>query len=603
VKAGLDATGWTFALVLAVVVRYDFHLPRSALFGLAVLLPLVLLIQVASGLAFGLYRGRWVFGSFEEVAALTRAVVLTTIGAVGVDALLGEPRMVPFSSAVGAGFIALVCLSGVRYMWRLHLESRRSAHRQGENRMLIFGAGDGGAQVIRAMRADRRETYRPVALLDDDPGKRNLRIGGVRVVGDRYQIAAASRRYDAKLLLIAVPKADRTLIAEVSALAEQAGLRAKVLPPVSELISGGVDITDIRDISLTDLLGRHEIHTDLESIAGYLTGKRVLVSGAGGSIGSELCRQLRRFAPVQLIMLDRDESALHALQLSLNGRAAMDSPDLVVADIRDSITLKRVFARCKPQVVFHAAALKHLTLLERHPTEALRTNVLGALNMLEAAAMSGVNRFVNVSTDKAADPCNVLGYTKRATERITSFFNSEAQGTYLSVRFGNVLGSRGSVLDTFSAQLAAGGPITVTHPEVTRFFMTTEEAVQLLIQAGAIGRDGEVLVLNMGSPVRIDDVARRLGAATGRSIEIVYTGLRPGEKLEESLFGQGEFGDHRVHPLISHVEVPGLDPAVVLRLNPLAEAPELVNDLRAACTETMPGLDDKDSMVSHELMA
>jgi FlaA1/EpsC-like NDP-sugar epimerase len=333
------------------------------------------------------------------------------------------------------------------------------------------------------------------------------------------------------------------------------------------------------------LLGRHEIHTELEAIAGYLTGKRVLVSGAGGSIGSELCRQLHRFAPSQLVMLDRDESALHALQLSIHGRAALDSPDLVVADIRDSTTLNSLFARYQPEVVFHAAALKHVTLLERHPTEALRTNVLGALNMLEAAAMSGVDRFVNVSTDKAADPRNILGYTKRATERITAHFGGDAQGMYLSVRFGNVLGSRGSVLDTFSAQVAAGGPITVTHPDVTRFFMTTEEAVQLLIQAGAIGREGEVLVLDMGTPVRIDDVARRFAASTERPINITYTGLGAGEKLHESLLGGGEVDRRPVHPLISQIAVPPLDPVRALELDPLMDGAGLSADLRNLALE------------------
>jgi FlaA1/EpsC-like NDP-sugar epimerase len=315
-------------------------------------------------------------------------------------------------------------------------------------------------------------------------------------------------------------------------------------------------VGDIRDVSEADLLGRHEIETDIESIAGYLTGKRVLVTGAGGSIGSELCRQIYRFAPAELMMLDRDESALHAVQLSIEGRALLDNPNLLLLDIRDQDLLSRLFRDHRPEVVFHAAALKHLVLLENHPAEALKSNVWGTQSVLEAAAAAGVERFVNISTDKAADPISVLGYSKRIAERLTAHMATKAEGTYLSVRFGNVLGSRGSMLGSFQAQAEAGGPITVTDPDVTRYFMTVQEAVQLVIQAAAIGRDGEALVLDMGAPVRIADVAQRIAAQAHRPVNIVYTGLRPGEKLHEDLLGADEPDERPVHPLISHVNVP-----------------------------------------------
>jgi FlaA1/EpsC-like NDP-sugar epimerase len=282
------------------------------------------------------------------------------------------------------------------------------------------------------------------------------------------------------------------------------------------------------------------------------------VTGAGGSIGSELCRQICKFEPAALVMLDRDESALHAVQLSITGRALLDDPNLVLADIRDADEIKRVFAEHRPDVVFHAAALKHLTLLERHPEEAVKTNIWGTMHVLEAAAAAGVERFVNISTDKAADAISVLGLTKRIGERLTAGFARDADGVFLSVRFGNVLGSRGSVLGAFRSQIASGGPVTVTDPNVSRFFMTIEEAVQLVIQAGAIGRDGEALVLDMGQPVRIDEVAKRMIAEAGRDVEIVYTGLRPGEKLHEQLLGTGEIDRRPCHPLISHVDVPPL---------------------------------------------
>jgi FlaA1/EpsC-like NDP-sugar epimerase len=327
-------------------------------------------------------------------------------------------------------------------------------------------------------------------------------------------------------------------------------------------------------------LGRHEIRTDLASIAGYLTGRRILVTGAGGSIGSELCRQLHHFDPAELIMVDRDESALHAVKLSLDGRALLDTPDLVLLDIRDDRAVGRLMAARRPEVVFHAAALKHLPLLQRHPGEAFLTNVLGTQRLLEAAAEGGVTRFVNISTDKAADPISVLGYSKRISERLTARMADQAEGIYLSVRFGNVLGSRGSVLTAFQVQVAAGGPITVTDPKVMRYFMTVEEAVELVIQAGAIGRNGEVLVLDMGDPVRIDEIARFLADRAERPIDIVYTGLRPGEKLEEALLGQGEVDERPFHPLISHVPVPPLDPDLLSTIDPEAPIGEVLEAMR-----------------------
>jgi FlaA1/EpsC-like NDP-sugar epimerase len=337
-------------------------------------------------------------------------------------------------------------------------------------------------------------------------------------------------------------------------------------------------------VTHADLLGRHEVDTDVDSIAGYVTGKRVLVTGAGGSIGSELSRQLYRFAPASLVLLDRDESALHAVQLSIEGRALLDSRNLVVCDIRDEDRVRQVFAEHQPEVVFHAAALKHLPLLQMHPAEALKTNVWGTQVLVDAALETGVERFVNISTDKAADPSSVLGYSKRLAERLTAAAADRGDGIFLSVRFGNVLGSRGSVLMAFASQIEAGGPVTVTDPEVTRYFMTVEEAVQLVIQAGAVGRDGEALVLDMGEPVCIDDVARRLIAEADRPIEVVYTGLRDGEKLHEVLFGSGEDGTSPIHPRISHVPVP---PLAVHHL-PVARADasdeETIKLLQEACT-------------------
>jgi FlaA1/EpsC-like NDP-sugar epimerase len=325
------------------------------------------------------------------------------------------------------------------------------------------------------------------------------------------------------------------------------------------------------------------------SVAGYLTGRRVLVTGAGGSIGSELCRQIHQYKPAQLIMLDRDESALHAVQLSIHGRAMLDTPDVVLADIRDAQRVLEIFERLRPEVVFHAAALKHLPMLEQYPAEAVKTNVWGTLAVLDAAKAASVHRFVNISTDKAANPVSVLGYSKRLAEGLTAAAAAETGDTFLSVRFGNVLGSRGSVLTAFTAQIEAGGPVTVTDPEVTRYFMTVQEAVQLVIQAAALGQAGEALVLDMGEPVRIDDVARRLIDMSGRCVDVVYTGLREGEKVHEELFGTGEADRRPVHPLLSHITVPAVEPAMVQAFDLWGDPRSVVETLCEACDKMGAG--------------
>jgi FlaA1/EpsC-like NDP-sugar epimerase len=553
---------WVIALVLALVLRFDLRPSASDFEGLLVVMPLAALAQAVWGICAGLYTGRWRFGSFEEVAALAWATLLAT-GVVFVANLwVQDPAtLVPRSVPIGGGLIALVVMASIRYGWRLRLERRRRPTGADLQRLLVFGAGDGGAQVITAMLRDPNSPYLPVALLDDDPAKRNLRIMGVPVAGTRAAVGRVAAEHRADVLLIAIPSAGSSLVTELSEVAASAGLDVKVLPPVGELFGGQVGVGDIRDVTTSDLLGRHEVHTDLASIAGYLTGRRVLVTGAGGSIGSELCRQIYCFAPSELIMVDRDESGLHAVQLSILGKALLDSPDLVLLDIRDRRSVERVLADRRPDVVFHAAALKHLTLLERHPVEAVKTNVWGTLDLLEAAAATGVERFVNISTDKAADPASVLGHSKRIGERLTAHVASATGKPYVSVRFGNVLGSRGSVMTTFESQIERGGPVTVTHPDVTRYFMTVEEAVQLVIQAGAIGSPGEVLVLDMGEPVHIAELARVLAARAERTIAVEFTGLRPGEKLHEALLASDELDCRSVHPLISHVGASPLDPA------------------------------------------
>jgi FlaA1/EpsC-like NDP-sugar epimerase len=558
-QATVDSGVWAGALLFAAWARYDFVLSMSLVRVVLAVAVVAAVLQNCIGHWLFLYRGRYAYGSFEEVLAVSGTCAAST-AVLFAGNLLYPHRPVPASIPLTGGLLTLVVILGVRYLRRLQRERDMRPDVAGATPVLLFGAGDAGTGLLRAMLRDTAGKYLPVGLIDDDPAKRNLRIAGVPVLGGLADLRDAVRRSGASTIVFAIPSAGPSLVSKVRMCADRVDVAFKMLPSLSELLDHRVEVSDIRDLDVRDLLGRRQIETDLEVIAGYLTGRRVMVTGAGGSIGSELCRQIQRYAPAELIMLDRDESALHAVQLSLYGRALLDDPDVILADLRDAVRIHEVFAERRPHVVFHAAALKHLPLLEQYPAEAVKSNVWGTLAVLEASAAHGVEAFVNISTDKAANPCSVLGYSKRITERLTAHVADWAPGRYLSVRFGNVLGSRGSVLTAFAAQIAAGGPITVTDPRVTRYFMTVQEAVQLVVQAAAVGRPGEALVLDMGEPVRIEEVAQQMAGLAHERVDIVYTGLRPGEKVHEHLFGVGERDERPRHPLISHVAVPPLDP-------------------------------------------
>lgn len=561
ILAGADSLAWVVGITLAYLVRYQLSLPPDYLSHLAFVTSVAAAMQVAVGLFSPLYRSRWRIGSLEELLCLAPTMAAVT-GLVSAVALSPLQHVVPATATIGGGTTALVLASAVRVLWRLNWERKRSGGGVVE-RTIIFGAGEAGAQLLNSLYADPTSGYLPVAILDDDPAKRNLRFRKLRVTGTRFDLLETAAKVQADSVVIAIPSANSKLVREITDRANEAGIATKILPTVAEMLASPLDSQAIRTVSPEDLLGRRAIKTRIDLIAGYLTGRTVLVTGAGGSIGSELCRQIQRFAPARLVMLDRDESALHGVQLSIEGHALLNERNLVLCDIRDPRAVMDVFAEHRPDVVFHAAALKHLPMLEMWPLEAVKTNIRGTQNVIDASGMFGVDRFVNISTDKAVNPTSILGYTKRLGERLTASAANVYSGTYLSVRFGNVLGSRGSVLTTFAAQIAAGVPLTVTHPDVVRFFMTVEEAVELVIQAGAVGRDGEVLVLDMGEPVRIREVALQMLTAAHGTNGVVYTGLRPGEKLAEELFGRGEVGEALVHPLISHVHVPPLSPTTV----------------------------------------
>jgi FlaA1/EpsC-like NDP-sugar epimerase len=554
-----DMISWTVAAGIVIGLRYSFRINEVQWEAILRYLVLSWFLLIAVGVLTKFYRGRFLVGSFDE--ALGLALHFVAVAAITtVTSPLLDPDL-PRSMPVLAPPIALVGAAAGRWFYRAARDRGQEANDATGRAVLIYGAGDAGRQVLSLVRSDASLHLRAVGFIDDNPGKRHLRIKGVPVLGGGSALASIASQCEADAVVLAVPGATGELVDRVQRVATDAGLDVFVLPRLGELDGGQVRPTDIRPVEIGDVLGRHQVTTDLSSIADYLAGKRVLITGAGGSIGSELARQLHRFGPASLIMLDRDESALHAVQLSIFGHGLLDSPETVLVDIRDHEGLREIFSEYRPQIVFHAAALKHLPMLERFPAEGWKTNVLGTLNLLRLAAEFAVERFVNISTDKAADPTSVLGSTKRLAEQLTAWQAVATGMPYMSVRFGNVLGSRGSMLQTFNAQIAAGGPVTVTHPDVTRYFMTIPEACELVVQAGAMGSAGEALVLEMGEPVRILDVAQRMiSLSHARGVEIVFSGLRTGEKLHEVLFSEDESSSPTEHPMIRSVPVPPIDP-------------------------------------------
>ncbi len=553
-----DVLSWSAAVMFAVYARPVDIWPDISLPGAVATSMGAGAVHVGWSYFTGVYRGRHRPGSREDAGRLAFTSIATTLTLLIAFTTVPLVRGIPRSALLAAGAYQLVAAFGIRFFTRADIDAQRG--QTGTKRLLIFGANEQSFEVLRALRRGSSREWLPVAFLDEDVILHRHRRMGLPVVGGIASLRTTARRYAAEALLIALPGLDPGSRSKIADVAQSLGLDVRVLPEAADMIEGVSP--ELRQISLSDFLSRDEIRLDLDAIADYITGKRVLVTGAGGSIGSVLCEVINRFDPAELYKLDHDENALQELQLKLDGVGSLDEPGLILADIRERDLIKELFAEIKPDVVFHTAAHKHVTFLENFPAEGIKTNVHGTLHVLEAAANAGVERFVNVSTDKAADPISVLGITKRIGERLTAQFGKTQPGSYISVRFGNVLGSKGSVVPTFRKQIEAGGPVTVTHPEVTRYFMTVEEACQLVVQAGAINGDGEVHVLDMGEPVRIVDLARRLWVELrpGTEPRIRFTGLRVGEKLEEVLNGPTETLVGEPHELIDQFDVDPLDP-------------------------------------------
>lgn len=555
----VDLLLWVPAGILAIWIRLDFQslvISGPASWPIAIF-TLTILAHLLIGVSLRTYPPRarmYSLGrqSFGAVAlAASGAGVVGTLVAIIVEAS-PMPRSIPLIAALIVIFGALG-LRGARLAWNTHKAHNREP-------VIVFGGGLLGRQMIAELSDPASGNNMTVrAVLDDDPRLHGARIHGVKVRGGIGDLQSVVEQTGATTLVVAIHGIGPTTNSKITRAAADLNLKLLTVPTLEEISKTGS--VQLKELDLATLLGREQVVLDEESIGELIRGKRVLVTGAGGSIGSELARQIHRYDPAELVLLDRDEGGLHHTQLSLTGRALLDSRSVVLADIRDADRLREIFLEQKPEVVLHAAALKHQPLLEMYPHEAWLTNVQGTRNVLDAAVACGAGVIVNISTDKAANPCCVLGDSKRIAERLTAAYGETYDGTWVSVRFGNVLGSRGSVIETFRGQIETGGPITITHPDITRYFMTIPEASQLVLQAAVVGRSGETLVLDMGEPKSILELARGLMNVAGRNdIEIVYTGLRPGEKLSEELLDDREHPVHADrHPMITEVRVEPLD--------------------------------------------
>jgi len=486
---------------------------------------------------FHLYNRAWRYASIGELVSIIKAVVIScVVSYIGVSLLV--EGSVPFSVFVRTFESILLLTGGSRLAMRI-LTDGYAGRKPKKRRAMIIGAGNCGVLIAKEMKKNEKLDMSPVCFIDDDPLKHGQQVNGCPVAGGRGRIIELAQKYKIDDIIIAIPSASRSQIAEILEISKHTNAKLRIIPPIEQVIEGQVSLQKMRDVDVEDLLGREPVKLQLEGIAGYLEGKTVLVTGAGGSIGSELCRQIARFKPGKLILLGRGEHSIYQIDREMAETFPNLPREAVIADVQNRERMEQVFERYRPQVVFHAAAYKHVPLMEKNPEEAVMNNVFGTKNVAECADKYGAERFVLISTDKAVNPTSIMGATKRVAEMIIQSLDKHSKTIFTAVRFGNVLGSRGSVISLFKEQIKSGGPVTVTHPEMIRYFMTIPEASQLVIQAGAYATGGEVFVLDMGKPVKIDNLARDLirlsGYEPGKDIEITYIGIRPGEKLYEEL--------------------------------------------------------------------
>ena len=589
-----DLSALVFAWVGGFLLRFNFDIPTNFFavlgWGLLFLLPAH---AVACRIA-GLYRGIWMFASLPDLKRVLRAVGLSTAALLVFFALYRfENKVVPRSLLVLYPMLMLLYMGGGRAAYRMWKEHRLYGGLIAQGKpVVIVGAGRGGAMLVREL--ERSADWRVVCLVDDDRSKWGRELSGHPVVGGIDGLADVLAAEKALHVILAMPSAAAETCRRATDIAVEAGAHVFTVPGLEDVMTGRVAISSIRPVEIEDLLGREPVWIDTQHVAAMVAGKTILVTGAGGSIGSELCRQLARFSPVQLVLYEQSEFALYTLEQWFSVHMPEIALVPLAGDVKDAARLDEVFAAYQPQVVFHAAAYKHVPLMEvGNAWQAVRNNVMGTLLVAETASRFGAARFVLISTDKAVNPTNVMGATKRLAEMVCEALHRQGCGTQFGmVRFGNVLGSTGSVIPKFQEQIARGGPVTVTHPEITRYFMSIPEAAQLVLQAAAMGQGGEIFVLDMGEPVRIVDLARKMIHLCGYSdseIRIEFTGLRPGEKLYEELLADAEQTGQTPHPKLRIARARAVDADFLLNLRPwLAETSQSDERVREALTHWVP---------------
>ncbi|MFA9559317.1 polysaccharide biosynthesis protein [Evansella sp. AB-rgal1] len=515
---------------------------------------------------FKLYKRVWQYASIHELMAIFKGVTLSIL----VVALIQFSmfQTVYTRTLVITWMIHMIFIGASRFIWRVYRDTVISPNKN-KKRTLIIGAGAAGTMVARQLLNSEKSELYPVAFIDDDFTKQHLEILGCPVVGLTKDIKNVVEEKDIEHIIIAIPSAKKSDVNHIIKETTNTKVKTQIMPSVEDIMSGKVSVNEMRDVQVEDLLGRDPVTLDSESISGKLTGKTVLVTGAGGSIGSEVCRQVCGFNPSKLILLGHGENSIYEIEIELRNKFKQIEILTEIADVQDAARMKAVMMLHLPDVVYHAAAHKHVPLMERNPHEAVKNNVIGTKNTAEAADEAGVKVFVMVSTDKAVNPTSVMGSTKRIAEMIIQHMDMVSNTKFVAVRFGNVLGSRGSVIPLFKKQIAAGGPVTVTHPDMERYFMTIPEASRLVIQAGALAKGGEIFVLDMGEPVKIVDLAKnliRLSGFTEDEIKIKFSGMRPGEKMFEELLGKDEVHDEQIYPMIYRGKTPPVNVEVIFEL-------------------------------------
>ena len=559
-----DILSITASSFLALLLRYDMHvdaIPDEFLLPVRNFLPLNILLTLIIFYFFRLYHSLWAFAGENEMQNLVIACFLSAIvSGVGLNLFKISGQPVPDSYYFMYLFLLVTFMFISRFSYRfLRSRKHRMQNKKNNISVMIIGAGEAGNALIKEIVSSNYSTMVIRCIIDDDKQKWGQFIQGIKVVGGRDKIIESADLYDIDEIFIAIPSAPRTVIRDILDICKETNCKLRSLPGMYQLVNGEVSVSKLRDVEVEDLLGREPIRVDLDSILGYVQNKVVMVTGGGGSIGSELCRQIATHKPAKLIIVDIYENNAYDIQQELLQR----HPDLplvvLIASVRNTKRMNSIFAEYRPDIVYHAAAHKHVPLMETSPNEAIKNNVFGTWKTASAAAMNGCRKFVMISTDKAVNPTNIMGASKRICEMIIQTFNKHYETEFVAVRFGNVLGSNGSVIPLFKKQIAAGGPVTVTHPDIIRYFMTIPEAVSLVLQAGAYARGGEIFVLDMGEPVKILDLAKNLirlsGYKVGEDIQIEFTGLRPGEKLYEELLMDEEGMQDTANKLI-HIGKP-----------------------------------------------